>query len=127
MVLDGLCIPERFKDRIRFEDLPLELSEFLLPRSGEGRGRRQGRGQGRLGVGLSGEEVEGGRRREGIGRDRGEVLDHFFRVLRLACARLATGSEQLMEISGQPWRPCEREWDGSSFAHVTRTLWLWSR
>jgi hypothetical protein len=88
VVLDGLRIPERFEDRVRFEDLPLELPEFLFPRSRKG----QGRGQGRVGVGLPREEVEGGRRREGIGRDRGEVLDHLFRVLRLARARLATES-----------------------------------
>lgn len=92
VVLDGLRIPERFEDRVRFEDLPLELPEFLFPRSRKGRRRRQGRGQGRVGVGLPREEVEGGRRREGIGRDRGEVLDHLFRVLRLARARLATES-----------------------------------
>ena len=91
VILDSLSVSERFEDRIRLENLSFELTESLL--LGATR-------QDRVGLCLACEQVERRRGREGVGRNRGEVLNDLFGVLRLTSTGFSAVECQLQLSCG---------------------------
>lgn len=112
VVLDSLRVPERLEDRVRVEDLSLEVAELLA------RGPRER-------AGVRRERVDGRRGREGVRGDGGEELNNLFGVLSLAGAGLATASawgrsavETVVGRGGETTRVTRMDWDCSGFSSI---------